>query len=85
MAYANLKTDYQNRTAISGWRFCIEYQMKFAATCPFWFGHRKIKNRLLGELLFQKWNKRPRTSYKLYWRLHPYEYEQSKKFFRKKK
>lgn len=85
MAYTNLKTDYQNRTAASGWRFCIEYRMKFAAQCPYWLAHRDIKNRSIGELLFEKWNRRPQRAYKLYWRTHPGEYEAANNLFKQRR
>ena len=76
--------DYQCRTADpSGLRFSIT-RMRWAS-CPYWLGHRALKNRLLGELLFDKWNKRPTSAYKLYWRTHPGEYEASCEYYKKKR
>ena len=42
--------------------------------CPYWFRHADEQNRILGDLLFDKWQKRPSSAYALYWRLHPSEY-----------
>jgi hypothetical protein len=60
----------------SGNRFWdnIYKRRKFRAMCPYWNGHSFIKQRLLSELLFQKWIKRPNKSYILYWKMHPQEY-----------
>ena len=64
--------NYQCRTADPcGLRFAIT--RKRWASCPYHMVHREIKGRLHGELLFDKWNKRPASAYKLYWRLHPAE------------
>jgi len=71
MSYTALKRDYQYRTAMGGWRFILAHH-RFAC-CPYWNAHREFKNRLLGDLLFEKWQKRPATAYKLYWRMHPEE------------
>jgi hypothetical protein len=74
--------DYQCRTADPhNLRFAITH-MRWA-TCPYWIGHARYKNRLLGDLLFEKWNKRPQSAYKLYWRLHPDEYLGSKEVYKK--
>ena len=64
--------DYQNRTAApDNLRFAITH-MRWAS-CPYHLVHRDIKNRILSDLLFDKWHKRPSSAYKLYWRLHPDE------------
>ena len=84
MSYTNLRSDYQSRSACSGWRFCVEYQMKFSAQCPYWIGHKDVKNRILGDLLFEKWHKRPKSAYKLYWRTHPTEYEAANARYKKR-
>ncbi len=74
MTYINLRREYHSRTAWNGWRFALKYQFK-NGPCPYHLAHRNIKNRLLGDLLFEKWNKRPSSAYKLYWRMHPAELE----------
>jgi hypothetical protein len=58
----------------SGVRYLIK-RSRMAAQCPYWQGHARYMNRTGGHLLFNKWNKRPTSAYKLYWRLHPDEYE----------
>lgn len=76
--------NYQCRTADPmGLRFAL-IRMRWAS-CPYHVGHAAIKKRLLNDLLFEKWNKRPQTAYKLYWRTHPGEYEASCKYWKKKK
>ena len=64
--------NYQCRTADpSGMRFSITH-MRWAS-CPYHNVHAKLQGRLLGSLLFDKWNKRPNSAYKLYWRTHSAE------------
>lgn len=60
---------------IAGTRYIIENIMKNAGACPYWIGHSIVQNRLFGDLLFEKWCKRPSKSYNLYWKLHPKELE----------
>ena len=71
------------RDKVRGIQYCIKYMMKKPAQCPFWFGHRAVQNRLLGDLLFEKWHKRPQSAYKLYWVHHPDEYEKANKAWKK--
>lgn len=82
MAYISLRRDYQNRTATSGWRFAIKHLFK-NGSCPYNLGHCAVQNRLLGDLLFEKWNKRPGSAHKLYWRTHPTELEATESQWRK--
>jgi len=62
---------------VAGTRYIIENIMKNSSPCPYWIGHIIFQKRLLSNLLFEKWYKRPQASYRLYWRLHPEEYEKS--------
>ena len=78
--YRLTPSNYQCRTADPmGLRFAITH-MRWAS-CPYHLAHRKIKNRLLGDLLFDKWHKRPTGAYKLYWRTHPKEDQEVKDYF----
>lgn len=69
----------------SGTRYVVKYMMTRPASCPYWLGHAESQNRLLGDLLFDKWNKRPNTAYKLYWHLHPKEYTAANQFYKRNK
>jgi hypothetical protein len=62
-----------NRNRISGVVYALRCAEKNYCPCPYWNGHRDKMNRLLGDLLFDKWYKRPNSAYKLYWRMHPNE------------
>lgn len=76
--------NYQSRTADpKGLRFAIQ-RMRWV-TCPYHRVHAKIKGRLLGDLLFEKWHKRPTSAYKLYWRLHPKEEQAVTDYYNKLK
>jgi len=65
---------------IAGSRAIINIVMKHSGSCPYWNSHREVQSRLLGKLLFDKWYKRPYSSYKLYWKLHPEELEKIRKY-----
>jgi len=60
---------------IAGSRYIIQNIMKNARPCPYWIAHSIVQNRLFGDLLFEKWCKRPSKSYNLYWKLHSEEYK----------
>lgn len=80
--YRLTPTNYQSRTADPcGLRFAITH-MRWAS-CPYHLVHREIKGRLLGDLLFEKWHKRPSSAYKLYWRMHPEEERAVSDFYKK--
>ena len=83
MAYTSLRSDYQPRTAIGGWRFALKHMFK-NGPCPYNLGHRAVQQRLLGDLLFEKWHKRPNSAYKLYWRTHPTELKATESYWREK-
>ena len=75
---------YQCRTADpTGLRFAVT-RMRWAS-CPYHLVHREIKGRLLGNLLFEKWIKRPNSAYKLYWRTHPKEEQAVDDYYNKLK
>jgi len=84
MPYTPLKRDYQMRSAMGGWRFTLKHRFK-NGPCPYWRGHAGIKRRLLNNLLFEKWLKRPQSAYKLYWRLHPEEFKAANEWYKTRK
>lgn len=69
----------------TGMRYVFDNMFNRPGQCPYWIGHRYIKGRILGDLLFDKWNKRPNTAYKLYWYLHPEEYAKANNLLKSKK
>ena len=56
----------------SGWRFLCAGRRQSGQT-PYWENHARLKNRLMGDQLFDKWCKLPNRALALYWRLHPDE------------
>lgn len=79
--YRLTPTNYQCRTADPhGMRFAIT-KMRWVS-CPYNMLHAEIKGRLLGDLLFDKWNKRPNSAYKLYWRTHPGEEQAISEYYK---
>jgi hypothetical protein len=67
---------------IAGTRFIINNIMNHSGCCPYWNSHREVQNRLLGKLLFDKWYKRPSSSYKLYWKQHPEELKKIEEYYK---
>lgn len=84
MQYINLRREYQSRTAWGGWRFALKYQFK-NGPCPYNIAHRSVQKRLLNDLLFEKWHRRPQSAYKLYWRTHPEELKASDEYWQRKR
>lgn len=56
----------------SGGRFWQRHRMQ-TDSCPYNIAHCLVQKRLLNDLLFEKWQKRPNRAYALYWRMHSKE------------
>jgi hypothetical protein len=65
----------------TGFRFLLRMNTVTAQT-PYWNMHKQVQKRIFGNLLFDKWYKRPQASYKLYWKQHKHEVQKIDRLYR---